>query len=209
MTQIAAVESAEETPKEMPKDASASVIAQHAATLQALPFSDTRDFDEAARGFLGTIENAKIASPQGRVVWSLEPYAFLQGEKAPATVDRSLWRQSRLNMNHGLFEVLPGVYQVRGLDIANMTLIEGDRGVVVVDTLTSIEGARAAMELYFQHRGKRPVTAVIFTHTHTDHWGGARGVIDDAMLASGVPIIAPDLFMEHAVSENIIAGPAM
>jgi alkyl sulfatase BDS1-like metallo-beta-lactamase superfamily hydrolase len=195
---------------ELPKDASASVIAQQAAMLQALPFADTVDFDDAARGFLGTIENAGIASPQGRVVWSLEPYGFLSEEKAPATVNPSLWRQSRLNMNHGLFEVVPGVYQVRGLDIANMTLIESDTGVIVVDTLTSIEGARAAMELYFQHRGKRPVAAVIFTHTHTDHWGGARGVLDDATPAGGrVPIIAPNLFMEHAVSENIIAGPAM
>jgi len=195
---------------ETPKDASAPVVAQHAATLKALPFSDTRDFDDAARGFLGTVENARIATPQGRVVWSLEPYGFLSSEQAPSTVDPSLWRQSRLNMNHGLFEVVPGVYQVRGLDIANMTLIEGDTGVIVVDTLTSIEGARAAMELYFKHRGLRPVAAVIFTHTHTDHWGGARGVLDDETLASGrVPIIAPNLFMEHAVSENIIAGPAM
>jgi alkyl sulfatase BDS1-like metallo-beta-lactamase superfamily hydrolase len=192
------------------KDASASVIAQQAAMLQALPFSDTADFDDAARGFLGTLEHAKLSNAQGRVVWSLEPYGFLADEKAPATVNPSLWRQSRLNMNHGIFEVVAGVYQVRGLDIANMTLIEGDSGVIVVDTLTSIEGARAAMELYFRHRGKRPVTAVIFTHTHTDHWGGARGVLDDETLASGrVPIIAPNLFMEHAVSENIIAGPAM
>ena len=199
-----------ETPREMAKDASAPVVAQHAATLKALPFSDTRDFDEAARGFLGTVENARIASAQGRVVWSLEPYGFLSEAEAPPTVDPSLWRQSRLNMNHGLFEVVPGVYQVRGLDIANMTLIEGDTGVIVVDTLTSIEGARAAMQLYFEHRGKRPVTAVIFTHTHTDHWGGARGVLDDEALAGGkIPIIAPNLFMEHAVSENIIAGPAM
>ena len=199
-----------ETPKEMPKDASAPVIAQHAATLKALPFSDTRDFDEAARGFLGTLDHARITSAQGRVVWSLEPYGFLSEAEAPPTVDPSLWRQSRLNMNHGLFEVVPGVYQVRGLDIANMTLIEGDSGVIVVDTLTSIEGARAAMALYFQHRGQRPVVAVIFTHTHTDHWGGARGVLDEAALAGGkVPIIAPNLFMEHAVSENIIAGPAM
>jgi alkyl sulfatase BDS1-like metallo-beta-lactamase superfamily hydrolase len=195
---------------EAPKDASASVIKQHAATRAALPFSDTRDFDDASRGFLGTRENAKITSEAGRTVWSLEPYGFLSEEDSPSTVDPSLWRQSRLNMNHGLFEVVPGVYQVRGLDIANMTLIEGDGGVIVVDTLTSIEGARAAMELYFEHRGRRPVAAVIFTHTHTDHWGGARGVIDDEMLASGrIPIIAPDLFMEHAVSENIIAGPAM
>jgi alkyl sulfatase BDS1-like metallo-beta-lactamase superfamily hydrolase len=194
---------------EAPKDASASVIKQHATTGAALPFSDTRDFDDASRGFLGTRENAKITSEAGRTVWSLEPYGFLSDEEAPPTVDPSLWRQSRLNMNHGLFEVVPGVYQVRGLDIANMTLIEGDSGVIVVDTLTSIEGARAALELYFEHRGRRPVAAVIFTHTHTDHWGGARGVIDDEMLAAGVPIIAPDLFMEHAVSENIIAGPAM
>ncbi|MEA2648447.1 MAG: linear primary-alkylsulfatase [Candidatus Binataceae bacterium] len=195
---------------EVPKDASASVVKQHAATRAALPFSDTSDFDDASRGFLGTRENARIASEQGRVVWSLEPYGFLSDEEAPPTVDPSLWRQSRLNMNHGLFEVVPGVYQIRGLDIANMTLVEGDSGVIVVDTLTSIEGARAAMELYFEHRGRRPVAAVIFTHTHTDHWGGARGVIDDEMLASGrVPIIAPDLFMEHAVSENVIAGPAM
>jgi alkyl sulfatase BDS1-like metallo-beta-lactamase superfamily hydrolase len=193
-----------------PKNASASVIAQQAAMLQALPFSDTADFDDASRGFLGTLENAKITSAQGRVVWSLEPYGFLAEEEAPATVNPSLWRQSRLNMHHGLFEVVPGVYQIRGLDIANMTLIEGDSGVIVVDTLTSIEGARAAMELYFKHRGQRSVAAVIFTHTHTDHWGGARGVFDDATLVSGrVPIIAPNLFMEHAVSENIIAGPAM
>jgi alkyl sulfatase BDS1-like metallo-beta-lactamase superfamily hydrolase len=195
---------------EAPKDASAAVVKQHAATHAALPFSDTRDFDEACRGFLGTRDHARIASEAGRVVWSLEPYGFLSEDEAPPTVDPSLWRQSRLNMNHGLFEVVPGVYQVRGFDIANMTLIEGDTGVIVVDTLTSIEGARTAMELYFEHRGRRPVIAVIFTHTHTDHWGGARGVINDAMLASGrVPIIAPDLFMEHAVSENIIAGPAM
>ncbi|MDP3075626.1 alkyl/aryl-sulfatase [Bradyrhizobium sp.] len=199
-----------ETPREMPKDASVPVIAQHTATLKALPFSDTRDFDEAARGFLGTLDHARITSAQGRVVWSLEPYGFLSEAEAPPTVDPSLWRQSRLNMNHGLFEVVPGVYQVRGLDIANMTLIEGDSGVIVVDTLTSIEGARAAMALYFQHRGERPVVAIIFTHTHTDHWGGARGVLDEAALAGGkVPIIAPNLFMEHAVSENIIAGPAM
>jgi alkyl sulfatase BDS1-like metallo-beta-lactamase superfamily hydrolase len=193
-----------------PKDASASVIAQQAAMLQALPFSDTADFDDASRGFLGALEHARITSAQGRVVWCLEPYGFLSEEEAPVTVNPSLWRQSRLNMNHGLFEVVPGVYQIRGLDIANMTLIEGDAGVIVVDTLTSIEGARAAIELYFKHRGKRPVAAVIFTHTHTDHWGGARGVLDDATLEGGnVPIIAPNLFMEHAVSENIIAGPAM
>jgi alkyl sulfatase BDS1-like metallo-beta-lactamase superfamily hydrolase len=196
--------------QQTPKPASAWVVAQHEAMLGALPFAEMADFDDAARGFLGTIEDARIISAQGRVVWSLEPYSFLSEAKAPVTVNPSLWRQSRLNMHHGLFEVVPGVYQVRGLDIANMTLIEGDSGLIVVDTLTSIEGARAAMELYVKHRGPRPVAAVIFTHTHTDHWGGARGVLTEDVRAGGrVPIIAPNLFMEHAVSENIIAGPAM
>src|SRR3989440_6192075 len=153
MSQAASVE----TPIESPKQASAPVVARHAATLKALPFSDTRDFEDAARGFLGTVENARITSAQGRVVWSLEPYGFLYDAEAPPTVDPSLWRQSRLNMNHGIFEVVPGVYQIRGLDIANMTLIEGEHGVIVVDTLTSIEGARAAMELYFRHRRRRSV----------------------------------------------------
>jgi alkyl sulfatase BDS1-like metallo-beta-lactamase superfamily hydrolase len=198
-----------ETPREGPKDAAVSVAAQNAAILEALPFADTADFDDAARGFLGTVDKARITSAQGRVVWSLEPYGFLSENEAPATVNPSLWRQSRLNMRHGLFEVVPGVYQVRGLDIANMTLIEGDSGVIVVDTLTSIEAARAALELYFKHRGQKPVAAVIFTHTHTDHWGGARGVLDETVASGGIPIIAPNLFMEHAVSENIIAGPAM
>src|SRR5271170_5325161 len=174
------------------KAASASVIAQHEATLKALPFSDTRDFDDAARGFLGTIENAKITSAAGRVVWSLEPYGFLSDAEAPATVNPSLWRQSRLNMNHGLFEVVPGIYQVRGFDIANMTLIEGDTGVIVVDTLTSIAAARTAMKLYFEHRGQKPVVGMIFTHTHMDHWGGAHGVLDEDTIAGGrFPVIAP------------------
>src|SRR6202790_3878613 len=108
---------------EAPKDASASVIAQQAATLKALPFSDTADFDDASRGFLGTLEHARITSEQWRAASCLEPYGFLSEAEAPVTVNPSLWRQSRLNMIHGLFEVVPGVYQIRGLDIANMTLI--------------------------------------------------------------------------------------
>jgi len=132
---------ASEAPTERPKEASPAVIAQQQAMREALPFSDTADFDDAARGFLGTIEHAKVTSAAGRMVWNLEPYGFLSASEAPPTVNPSLWRQSRLNMHHGLFEVVPGVYQVRGFDIANMTLIEGDRGVIVVDTLNSIDGA--------------------------------------------------------------------
>lgn len=190
------------------KDAHPAVIRQHGETYAALPFDDTRDFDDAVRGFLGTRADAHVEG-KARPVWNLKDYAFLAAEEAPHTVNPSLWRQARLNMNHGLYEVVPGVYQVRGFDLANMTLIEGDTGVIVFDTLTSVEGARAALELYFEHRGRRPVKAVIFSHTHSDHWGGARGVLTDEMLAAGVPVIAPNLFMENAVSENVIAGPAM
>jgi alkyl sulfatase BDS1-like metallo-beta-lactamase superfamily hydrolase len=197
-------------PRLQPKPAHAAVMVAHAATLKALPFHDRQDFEDAARGFIDTLPDAIVTNPAGRTVWSLAPYAFLRAETAPATVNPSLWRQAQLNMHHGLFKVVDGLYQVRGLDIANMTLVEGKTGLIVIDTLTSVEGARAGLELYFKHRGNRPIVAVIYTHTHTDHWGGVRGVVAEADVKAGrVPIIAPDLFMEHAVSENVIAGNAM
>jgi len=161
-------------------------------TLKALPFSDISDFDDASRGFLGTLEHARITSAQGRVVWSLEPYGFLSDAEAPPTVDPSLWRQSRLNMHHGIFEVVPGVYQIRGLDIANMTLIEGERGVIVVDTLTLDRKARAPQWNSISSIGDAGQCGC---HLHPHPYrplGGARGVLDDETLASGkVPIIAP------------------
>lgn len=197
-------------PRKLPKDAHPAVAALNAAMLSALPFEDRQSYEDTRRGFIDTLPDATITNVQGRVVWTLKPYDFLSSSSAPQTVNPSLWRQSQLNMNHGLFEVGDRLYQVRGLDIANMTLIEGDTGVIVVDTMTSAEGARAGLELYFKHRGRRPVMAVIYTHTHTDHWGGARGVVNDDDVTSGrVPIIAPNLFMEFAVSENVIAGNAM
>src|SRR3954465_3226350 len=119
-----------DTSSNEPKGATPSVIAQQTAMLNALPFSDTRDFDDAARGFLGTIENAEITNSQGRTVWSLEPYGFLSTEEAPTTVNPSLWRQSRLNMQHGLFEVVPGGYPGGGVALPQITLIEGDSGVI-------------------------------------------------------------------------------
>ncbi|WP_076861046.1 alkyl/aryl-sulfatase [Bradyrhizobium mercantei] len=199
------------TVKALPKDASRSVRKMQEDLQASLPFSDRADYDDAARGFIATIDNAHIVNEAGRAVWTLEPYGFLSEEKAsPDTINPSLFRQAQLNMYHGLFEVVPGVYQVRGFDIANMTLIEGDRGVIITDCLTSIEGARAGLELYYKHRGWKPVTGVMITHTHVDHWGGVRGVLSDEEIRSGnVPIIAPDQFMEHTVSENIIAGPPM
>ena len=206
MTDRTLAEQISTDPRRLPKDAHPVVAAANAAMRQALPFDDRQDYNDAQRGFIATLPDATIMSAQQRVVWTLKPYGFLDADEAPPTVNPSLWRQSQLNMNHGLFEVCPRVYQIRGLDIANMTLIEGDNGVIVVDTLTSIEGARAGLDLYFEYRGKRRVSAVIYTHTHTDHWGGARGVLgDDAT----IPIIAPNLFMEYAVSENVIAGNAM
>ena len=195
---------------EGPKPASAAVVRQNAAVLDALPFDDTGDFDDARRGFLGTIEDAHIVGDTGRAVWTMKTYGFQREEAAPPTVNPSLWRQARLNTIHGLFEVVPGIYQVRGFDIANMTLVEGKTGVIVVDALTAVETARAALALYRSHRGERPVSGLIYTHTHVDHWGGTAGVVDPKDVAAGkVPVIAPDQFMEHTVSENVIAGDAM
>jgi len=196
--------------REGPKPAAASVARQNAAVLDTLPFGDAQDFEDARRGFLGTIDDAHIVGDTGRVAWTMRNYGFQREEAAPPTVNPSLWRQARLNAIHGLFEVVPGIYQVRGFDIANMTLIEGRSGVIVVDTLTAVEAAREALALYRRHRGDRPVTGIIYTHTHVDHWGGALGVVTAEEIATRkIPVIAPDEFMEHAVSENVIAGNAM
>ena len=152
----------------------------------------------------------EFRNADGRVIYSLEDYAFLADEQAPDTVNPSLWRQARLNMNHGLFQVTDRIYQVRGFDISNMTIIEGKRGLIVIDPLVSTEIARAGLELYFQHRGRKPVTAVIYSHSHVDHFGGVRGVIDEADVKAGnVAIIAPDRFMEEVTKENVLAGTPM
>ena len=193
-----------------PADATAVTRALNRAALDALPFADTQDFEDAARGFLATLPEVEIRNAQGRVVWSLRDYAFLDGPEAPPTVHPSLWRQARLNMHHGLFQVTGRIYQVRGFDISNMTIIEGDRGIVVIDPLISTEVARAGLDLYTAQRGSRPVTAVVYTHSHTDHYGGVRGVVDEAQVRAGrVEIIAPRAFMEEVVSESVLAGNAM
>lgn len=163
------------------------------------------DFENADRGFIATIEPMVITAADGRVVFDGDAYRFIEGE-APETVHPSLWRQSKLTSRHGLYEVTDGVYQVRGFDISNVSFIEGDTGVIVIDPLVSAETAAAALALYREHRGARPVTAVIYSHAHIDHFGGVLGVVDaDAT----VPIIAPEHFLEHAVSENVYAGVAM
>lgn len=190
------------------KDATPTTEHANQQWLQRLPFADRGDFDAAQRGLIERFDS-RIVNAQQQTVWDPSRYGFLGGN-APATVNPSLWRIAQLNTIAGLFKVSERIYQVRGLDLANMTLIEGDTGLIVMDPLLSVETARAALDLYFKHRPKRPVVAVIYTHPHVDHFGGVRGVIDEADVHAGkVQVIAPQGFFEHAVSENVLAGPAM
>lgn len=192
-----------------PRPASPAISAQHRQLTQSLPFADRQDFEDAWRGFIAALEPGVVRAEDGRVVWDNDSYAFL-AEEAPDTVNPSLWRQSQLNAIQGLFEVVPGLYQVRGLDLSVMSFIEGERGIVVVDPLISRETAAAALALYRAHRGQRPVTGVLYTHSHADHFGGVRGVVDPADVEAGrVPVIAPAGFTDHAVAENVFAGTAM
>jgi alkyl sulfatase BDS1-like metallo-beta-lactamase superfamily hydrolase len=190
------------------KPATESIVAQHRYVLTSLPFEDRQDFEDARRGFVTALEPGVVRS-DGRVVWDNDSYGFLTGD-APPTVHPSLWRQSSLSAIQGLFEVVPGTYQVRGLDLSNMTIVEGERGVLVIDPLLSAETAAAALGLYRQHRGDRPVTGLLYTHSHADHFGGVRGVLSAEEIEAGrVPILAPEGFTEHAISENVYAGTAM
>ncbi|MGW9633810.1 alkyl/aryl-sulfatase [Nocardiopsis alba] len=171
-------------------------------------FDDRTDFDDADRGYLGTVSDPRIIDETGRVVWDLDAYAFLDTD-SPETANPSLWRQSQLNAKHGLYEVTEGIYQVRGFDLSNITFVEGDEGVIVIDPLISVECAAAALSLYREHRDpdeNRAVTAVIYSRSHVDHFGGVRGVVPEG---AEIPIIAPSGFLEYAVSENVYAGTAM
>lgn len=194
-----------------PKDATEATTKANDALLNQLPFSDKTDFTDAHKGFIAPLPQDVIKGEQGNVVWNPKQYDFIkEGEKAPATVNPSLWRQSQLINISGLFEVTDGVYQIRNLDLSNMTIIEGKTGLTVVDPLVSAETAKVGMELYYKNRGKKPVVAVIYTHSHVDHYGGVRGVIDEADVKAGkVKIYAPAGFMDSAVSENIMAGNVM
>jgi len=168
--------------------------------------SDRTDFDNANRGFMGRLSPGVIKTPDGRVVFDAEAFVTATTGNAPDTVHPSLWRQSQLTAIHGLFEVTDGIYQIRGMDLSNMTLVEGETGVIVIDPLISAECAAAGLALYREHRGDRPVTAVIYTHSHIDHFGGVLGVVD---ADTDVSIVAPEHFLDHSVSENVYAGGAM
>ena len=191
------------------KPPTATIEAAHREHLNALPFGDTRDFADADRGFIAKQDPCVITAADGRVVWDNDVYAFLTGD-APTSVHPSLWRQSTLVAKQGLYEVVPGIYQIRGFDLSNMTVIEGDTGIIVIDPLVSTEVAAAALALYRQHRGDRAVRAVIYTHSHVDHFGGVLGVTSQEDVDAGrVVVIAPEGFTEHAVQENVYAGTAM
>ena len=174
-----------------------------------LPLDDTADFADADRGFIGALTPCVVKAADGRVVWDNDAYSFIAGD-APPSVHPSLWRQCMLTTKQGLYEVTPGIYQVRGLDISNVSFVEGDTGLIVIDPLVSTEVAAAALQLYRTHRGDRPVLAVIYTHSHVDHFGGVLGVTSQADVDAGrVAVLAPEGFTEHVVQENVYAGTAM
>ncbi len=190
------------------KPATEQTAARNRGALDSLPSEDP-DQDEARRGLIAELDPPMIAGKGDRPAWELESYDFLEGE-APDTAHPSLWRLGKLNRIAGLFELAPGFYQLRGFDLSNMHVVEGKEGIVVIDPLVSAETAAAALALYREHRGERPVTGLVYTHSHVDHFGGARGIVsEDEVEERRIPVIAPAGFLHHAVSENVFAGTAM
>ena len=197
----------------MPQQEHAKDASQHTQKLNAqvvVPNSQI-DFDNAQRGFIAQWPGGRVEDERGRMVYDISRYAFISHDSpSPSTVNPSLWRQAQLNVIHGLFEVAPNVWQVRGYDISNITFIAGETGWVVIDPLTNENTARISLELANTHLGTRPVTAVIYTHSHADHFGGVLGVTTQADVDAGkCRVIAPEGFLHETVSENVIAGPAM
>ena len=189
-------------------DATATTVKANADIAQSLALDDQQDFENAKRGLIAKPEG-KILGPAGEVLIDFDAWKFIEGA-APSTVNPSLWRHAKLNAQIGLFKVTDGIYQLRGFDIANMTIIEGKTGWIIVDPLTAKESAASAIAFARKHLGDKPVVAIVFTHSHADHFGGALGVITPEEVASKkIPVIAPDGFMEEATSENILVGTAM
>ncbi|SDS64681.1 Alkyl sulfatase BDS1, metallo-beta-lactamase superfamily [Halopseudomonas litoralis] len=187
-----------------------ATIQANAEVLKQLDFSERQAFEDARRGFIAAADNEPLLNPDGSTAWNRAAYDFLDQQPAPDTANPSLWRQAQLNNIHGLFEVTEGIYQIRGMDLANMTVVEGKTGLIIIDPLLTPTTARAALDLYLQHRPDKPVVAVIYTHNHVDHFAGVRGIVsDEDIRKQRVRIYAPEGFMEHAISENVIAGNAM
>jgi len=195
-----------------PKPATQATRSANAEVLRTLPFSDKADFEDARRGLIARPETLTIKDAKGNVVWDMEQFKTYIGpdKPAPDTVNPSLWRNAQLNMQYGLFKVTDGIYQVRGFDLSNISFIQGRTGWIVFDPLISPETAKAAYDLVSEKLGKRPIKAVIYSHSHTDHYGGVRGIVNEADVKAGrVRIYGPEGFTEHAISENVIAGNAM
>lgn len=195
------------------KDASKYTKEKNDAVLKQLPFADTKDFEEASKGLIAPA-NPIIMGAKGNTTVDISKYSFYKGER-PDTMNPSLWRIGQINNIYGLFKVTDGMYQVRGIDISNMTIIEGKKGLIIIDPLMTTETAKAGLDLYYENtlkagQVKKPVTAVIYSHSHTDHYGGVKGVTSDEDVKTGkTKIIAPDGFLAEAVSENVFAGNAM
>ena len=194
------------------KPATEATRRANAAMAKQLDFNDKQDFEDAKRGLIARPDTLTIKDANGRVVWDMEAFKTFIGDDKPApdTVNPSLWRNAQLNMNYGLFKVTDRIYQVRGFDLSNITFIQGDTGWIVGDPLSTTETAKAAYDLVTEKLGKRPIVAIIYSHSHGDHNGGARGIVDEADVKAGkVKILAPEHFAEEAISENVLAGNAM
>lgn len=192
-----------------PKPASKATVEFNRAFAQRYDLASPQDFEDASRGLVARMADETIRNAKGEPIWDGQQFGFIKGE-APETVNPSLWRQEKLNNAVGLFKVTEGIWQVRGYDLANMTLVAGKTGWIVIDPLLSAEVARVTLDFAMEKLGKKPVVAVIYTHSHADHFGGVRGVVNEADIKAGkVQVIGPDGFMEHAVAENVLAGNAM
>jgi alkyl sulfatase BDS1-like metallo-beta-lactamase superfamily hydrolase len=187
--------------------ASSRTAQANAEVGKSLPLDDRQDFEDATRGLIASQQPLQVTSADGKILWNMQDYAFIEGE-APDSVNPSLWRQAKLNNINGLFEVTPGIYQLRGFDLANISLIQGKTGWILVDPLTTAPTASNALAFAREQLGPQKISAIIFTHSHIDHFGGIDGVLDDDE-RQNVQVIAPQGFMEEASSENILAGPAM
>lgn len=193
-------------------DATEATTTANRRILDELPFSDRQDFEDASRGFVAPLADDGVTkNADGQVVWDLSRFSFITDDaEAPGTVNPSLWRQSQLVVKGGLFKVVDRLYQVRSQDLSNLTILEGDTGLILFDPLISEETARAALELYYAHRPRKPVVAVVHSHSHVDHYGGVRGVVsEDDVKAGKVKIIAPVGFLDAAIKENVFLGNAM
>lgn len=197
--------------QDLRKEATTATKTANQRLLNELPFGDRSDVENARRGFVAPLPTNTIEGQNGNLSWNPQQYGFIEPDAAaPDTVNPSLWRQAQLTNVGGLFEVTDGIYQVRNADLSNMTIVEGQEGITVVDPLVSAETAKVAIDLYYANRGQKPVKAVIYTHSHVDHYGGVRGVVDESDVSSGkVKIYAPEGFLEAAVAENVMAGNAM